>query len=240
MIIYPAIDLLDGKCVRLYRGDYGRVTEYSDDPLRVARAIGEAGADWIHVVDLNAAKTGRSENRGIIHRIAAETGLRVQTGGGIRTMPDIETLLAAGVSRCVIGTAAVRDPDFARAALSAHADRIAVGVDSRDGWVRVSGWTEDSGLDTLSFVRQIRAWGGRTVIYTDIDRDGALTGPALAASRELMAVSGLEVIISGGISCEADVAACSRIGAAGVIIGKALYEGKVDLRSCLRNASSPA
>lgn len=240
MIIYPAIDLLDGKCVRLYRGDYGKVTEYSDDPLKVARAIGDMGAEWIHVVDLNAAKTGRSENRETIRRIAAETRLRVQTGGGIRAMPDIEALLAAGVSRCVIGTAAVRDPDFARAALSAHADRIAVGLDCRDGRVRVSGWTEDSGVDTLSFARQIRDWGGQTVIYTDIDRDGALTGPALNAGKELMAVSGLDVIISGGISCEADVAACSRIGAAGVIIGKALYEGKVDLRSCLRNASFPA
>lgn len=235
MIIYPAIDLLNGKCVRLYRGDYGKVTEYSADPVAVARSIADLGAKWIHVVDLDAAKSGTAVNRPIIQAIAAETGLKVQTGGGIRDLASIEALLGAGVSRCVIGTAAVRDPGFAALALARYADHLAVGIDSRNGMVRVSGWTEDSGIDTLTLARRMRELGCQRIVYTDIERDGALSGPSLASSRELMDKSGLEVIVSGGVSSGDDIMACKRMGAAGVIVGKALYEGKVDLKKCLQS-----
>ncbi|HHX38172.1 MAG TPA: 1-(5-phosphoribosyl)-5-[(5-phosphoribosylamino)methylideneamino]imidazole-4-carboxamide isomerase [Clostridiaceae bacterium] len=235
MIIYPAIDLLDGKCVRLYRGDYNKVTEYSNDPVQVAKAIADIGATWLHVVDLNAARTGESYNRDIIKKIVAETGLHVQTGGGIRSLATVEALLDIGVARCVIGTAAVRDSEFAQTVLQKYSDQTAVGIDSRDGKVRVAGWTEDSGIDTLSLALQMKEWGAVTIIYTDISRDGALSGPAIASSRELMEQTGLDVIVSGGISSNSDINECRRIGAAGVIVGKALYERKVDLKKCFQN-----
>ncbi len=236
MIIYPAIDLLKGKCVRLYQGDYGKVTEYSEDPVGMAKAMAQEGADWIHIVDLDAAKTGERKNRDLIHRMTVESGLKVQTGGGIRDLETVEELLEAGVSRCVIGTAAVKNPTFLKAALKRYGDFLAVGIDSQNGLVKVSGWLEDSGVDTLSFAEEIKSLGAKTVIYTDINRDGALSGPALESSRELLEHTGLEVIMSGGIASASDLAACKKIGAAGVIVGKALYEGKVSLKECLENA----
>lgn len=236
MIIYPAIDLLDGRCVRLLRGDYNKVTEYSDDPVMVAKSIAKSGCTWLHVVDLNAARTGVAHNREIIGKIAQETGLKIQTGGGIRDLQTMAELYEVGVSRCVIGTAAVKDEAFAQEALMKYADQIAIGIDSRDGRVRVSGWTEDSGIDTISLALKMKEMGAQRIIYTDISRDGTLIGPALSGSEELMRQTGLEIIVSGGISSDADIVACRKIGAAGVIVGKALYEGKVDLAKCLQNA----
>ncbi len=235
MIIYPAIDLLNGRCVRLYRGDYNKVTEYSDDPVAVAKSIAQTGCDWLHVVDLDAARTGIAHNREIIQTIVQETGMKVQTGGGIRSLETMEELYKCGVARCVIGTAAVRDENFAKEALAEHGDRVAVGIDSRNGMVRVSGWTQDSGVDTITLALRMKELGARTVIYTDIERDGSLVGPSLASSKELMLRTGLDVIVSGGVSSDADIVACRNIGAAGVIVGKALYEGKVDLAQCMRN-----
>lgn len=236
MIIYPAIDLLNGRCVRLFRGDYNKVTEYSDDPVAVAESIMALGCEWLHVVDLDAARTGVGHNREIIRQIVSTTGLKVQTGGGIRDLETMKELFECGVSRCIIGTAAVRDDAFAQAALAEYADRTAVGIDSRNGMVRISGWTEDSGIDTIALALRMKEYGARTVVYTDIERDGSLMGPSLAGSKELMQRTGLDVIVSGGISSDADIVACRNIGAAGVIVGKALYEGKVDLKQCLQNA----
>ncbi len=240
MILYPAVDLLDGHCVRLRQGDYEAVTQYSDDPLAVAEGFRNAGASWIHVVDLDAARTGRAVNRVVIARIAAATGLRVQTGGGIRSMADVEALLKAGLSRLVIGTAAVRDPAFAREALAAYPDRIAIGIDARDGEVGVEGWTSGGGIQAVELALRMRELGARTVVYTDIARDGMLGGVALDKTREMVDRTGLDVIASGGVGSEQDVEEVRTTGAAGLIIGKALYEGKVDLAACLKKESSPA
>ncbi len=240
MILYPALDLLGGRCVRLRQGDYDQVTAYSDDPLEVAASFREAGARWIHIVDLDAARTGVATNRASIARMAAATGLQVQTGGGIRSQRDVEELLAAGVSRLIVGTAAVRDPAFTRAVLSAYPAHIAIGIDARDGEVGVDGWTRGGGVQALEFALRMREWGARTVVFTDIARDGMLTGPALRETADLVARTGLEVIASGGIGSEQDIDAVRATGAAGLIIGKALYEGKVDLAACLKKESSPA
>lgn len=240
MILYPAIDLLDGRCVRLRQGDYEAVTRYADDPIAVAEGFRKAGAAWIHVVDLDAARTGHAVNRTVISRIAAATGLRIQTGGGIRSMADVEALLEAGLSRLVIGTAAVRDPAFAREVLAAHPDRIAIGIDARDGEVGVEGWTRGGGIQAVELALRMRELGARTVVYTDIARDGMLGGVALDNTREMVDRTGLAVIASGGVGSEQDIEEVRTTGAAGLIIGKAIYEGKVDLAACLKKESSPA
>ena len=240
MILYPAIDLLGGRCVRLRQGDYAVVTAYADDPLAVAVGFRDAGASWIHIVDLDAARSGLPVNRPLIARISASTGLSIQTGGGIRSMEAVEELFAAGLSRLVLGTSAVRDPDFVRAALTRYADRIAIGIDARDGEVGIHGWTSGSGVKAVDFALQMKALGALTVVYTDIARDGMLGGAALDKTREMVERTGLAVIASGGIGSEQDIEDVRATGAAGVIVGKAIYEGKVDLAKCLKRESSPA
>ncbi len=240
MILYPALDLLGGRCVRLRQGDYDQVTAYSDDPLDVAATFRAAGARWLHVVDLDAARSGQATNRAMVARLAATTGLQVQTGGGIRSMQDVEELLAAGISRLILGTAAVRDPAFTRAALSAYPERIAIGIDARDGEVGVEGWTRGGGVQALDFALRMRDWGARTLVFTDIARDGMLIGPALQATRAMVARTGLDIIASGGVGTEQDIDAVRATGAAGLIMGKAIYEGKVDLAACLKKESSLA
>jgi phosphoribosylformimino-5-aminoimidazole carboxamide ribotide isomerase len=235
MIVYPAIDLLGGRCVRLRQGDYAQATVYSDDPVAVARGFRDAGAAWIHVVDLDAARSGVPVHHALIARIRTETGLRVQTGGGVRGMDVLEAHLAAGVERVVLGTAAVKDRAFTEEALRRHGDRIAIGIDARGGEVSVDGWTAGGGVRAADFARTMEALGARTVVFTDIARDGMLGGPALDATAELVRGTGLAVIASGGIGSQADIEAVRGIGAAGVIVGKALYEGKVDLAACWRN-----
>ncbi len=235
MIVYPAIDLLGGRCVRLRQGDYAQATVYSDDPVAVARGFRDAGAAWIHVVDLDAARSGVPVHHALVARIRAETGLRVQTGGGVRGMDVLEAHLAAGVERVVLGTAAVKDRAFTEEALRRHGDRIAIGIDARGGEVSVDGWTAGGGVRAADFARTMEALGARTVVFTDIARDGTLAGPALDATAELVRGTGLAVIASGGIGSQADIEAVRGIGAAGVIVGKALYEGKVDLAACWRN-----
>ena len=235
MVVYPAIDLLGGRCVRLRQGDYARATVYSDDPLAVAEGFRAAGATWIHVVDLDAARSGVPAHHALIARIRAETGLFVQTGGGVRGMETLEALLSAGIDRVVLGTSAVKDRTFTTEALRRHGARVAIGIDARDGEVGVDGWTSGSGVKTLEFARIMESLGATTVIHTDIARDGMLVGAALAATSELILGTKLAVIASGGIGSEADIEAVRAIGAAGVIVGKAIYEGKVDLARCLRN-----
>jgi phosphoribosylformimino-5-aminoimidazole carboxamide ribotide isomerase len=232
MVVYPAIDLLGGRCVRLRQGDYDQVTVYSDDPLAVARGFRDAGASWVHVVDLDAARSGVPVHHALIARIKAETGLSVQTGGGVRGMATLEALLSAGVDRVVLGTSAVRDREFTEAALRRYAAQVAIGVDARDGEVSVDGWTAGGGVRTLDFARRMEALGARTLIHTDIARDGMLTGPALAATEVLVRGTSLDIVASGGIGTLADIEAVRGIGAAGVIVGKAIYEGRVDLRAC--------
>ncbi len=236
MIVYPAIDLLGGRCVRLRQGDYAQATVYSDDPVAVARAFRAVGADWVHIVDLDAARSGVPAHQALIARIRAETGLRVQTGGGVRNLAALEAHLAAGVERVVLGTSAVKDRPFTEEALRRHGAAIAIGIDARGGEVSVDGWTAGGGVKALEFAGWMEALGARTAIFTDIARDGMLAGPALDATAELVRETGMDVIASGGIGSLADIEAVRAIGAAGVIVGKALYEGRVDLAACLRNA----
>ncbi|MBR3533916.1 MAG: 1-(5-phosphoribosyl)-5-[(5-phosphoribosylamino)methylideneamino]imidazole-4-carboxamide isomerase [Clostridiales bacterium] len=235
MIILPAVDLLGGKCVRLLKGDYDKVTVYNDDPLSQAWEFKEAGAQWIHVVDLDAARTGVPTNHAIIRQIAEKTGLKVDTGGGIRNMDTLRRWIEDyGVSRCVLGTAAVRDRAFTENALELYGDKIAIGIDAKDGEVAVDGWTEGSGLDAVEFALIMKSIGAETIVFTDIARDGMLTGPAVSSTKLMVESTGLDVIASGGIGSNEDIDKVRTTGCAGVIVGKAIYEGKVDLKACLQ------
>lgn len=234
-IVYPAIDLRDGRVVRLQEGNPHRQTAYGDDPAEVAARWRAAGAAWLHVVDLDAAF---GEEAGANRRALAailRLGGRVQFGGGVRTADAVAGLLDLGVSRVVLGTAAVENPDLVAVALARFGpEAVAVAIDARDGRVRTRGWQAESGLDAVAFARRLADLGLRTAIYTDIARDGLGTGVNVAASRALAEASGLEVIASGGVASLADVRAVRDAGLSGVIIGRALYEGQVDLREALR------
>ena len=236
MIILPAVDLLGGKCVRLLKGDYNKVTVYNDDPLEQAWQFKEAGAEWIHVVDLDAAKSGVPTNHEIIRKIAESTGLKVDTGGGIRNMDTLRRWIEDyGVSRCVLGPAAVKDRSFTEKAIEMYEEKIAIGIDAKDGEVAVDGWTAGSGIDAVEFGQIMKSIGAKTVVFTDIARDGMLTGPAVESTKLMVEKTGLDVIASGGIGSDEDIMNIRTSGCAGVIVGKAIYEGKVDLKACLQS-----
>jgi len=232
--IYPAIDLRGGKVVRLKEGDPKRLTEYSDDPAETARRWLEAGASWLHVVNLDGAfGENESANRSAIEAIL-KTGAQIQFGGGIRSLGALERALKLGVSRVVLGTVAVEQPNAVADALRMFGpEKIAVGIDARDGLVRVRGWQSGSRVSTIDLALQMRTLGVRTVIFTDISRDGVNAGLNIPATRELAEVSGLDVIASGGVYTLEDVTAARDANLAGVIIGRALYEGTVDLKEAL-------
>lgn len=236
--VFPAIDLRRGRCVRLEKGDADRETVYGDDPLAVARSFAEAGAAWIHVVDLDAA-FGDGSNRALIRRIVESTGLKVQTGGGLRSEDDLAEVLDAGAARAVIGTAAIESPELVRRAVERWgADRIAVGLDARGRRPAARGWTEESGVDLFDLAARMVEMGARTIVHTDIERDGMLQGPNLALSAELARATGAGVIVSGGVAGGDDVAAAARAGEGivGIIVGKAIYEERIDLREAIRAA----
>lgn len=236
MIILPAIDLIGGKCVRLQKGDYNKVTIYNDDPLAQAMSFKEAGAEWIHIVDLDAAKSGIPTNHEIIAQIASKTGLKVDTGGGIRNMDTLSRWIEDyGVSRCVLGTAAIKDRKFTEAAIARYGEKIAIGIDAKSGEVAVDGWTNGSGVNAVDFALIMKSIGAKTVVFTDIARDGMLTGPAVESTKEMVEKTGLDVIASGGIGCDDDVLNIKTSGCTGVIVGKAIYEGRVDLKKCLQS-----
>jgi phosphoribosylformimino-5-aminoimidazole carboxamide ribotide isomerase len=236
MIIYPAIDLLGGQCVRLRQGRYDQVTVYDPDPLAVALRFQRAGAPWLHVVDLDAARTGVPVHGDMIAAIRRETGLKIQTGGGIRSLSHLLFLLEdLRIDRVVLGTAAVRDRPFVEQALRLYPDRIAIGIDARDGEVSIDGWTRGSGLKALEFAVLMAEAGARVAIFTDISRDGMLAGSETGFIREMVGKSGLSIIASGGIGSMQDIEAVRRTGAAGVIVGRAIYEGKVDIERCWQN-----
>lgn len=234
MIIFPAIDLWEGRCVRLYQGSFARQTVYAEDPVEQALRFADEGAEYLHVVDLNAARTGGDENLEWICRICRETKLKVQTGGGLRSMEALDTRFAAGVWRCVIGTAAVVDPAFTQEALRIYGARLAVGADCRGDRLAVKGWTDLTEVSLRAFVPGLRDMGCRTLIYTDISRDGALVGPNFEVCRRLIEESGMNLVISGGVAGDADVVTAEHLGADGIIIGKALYENRVELYKCLQ------
>lgn len=233
MYLYPAIDLYDGKAVRLFKGDYGQMTVYSEDPLAVAQDFQAAGAEKIHLVDLEGAKLGRPANLEIIEKIVKTTGLFAEAGGGIRSMETVEAYLGIGVSRVILGTAAVENPDFLKEALEKYGEKIAVGVDLKDGYAAVRGWTETSGLRAEEFFRQMEGLGVKTVICTDISRDGAMKGTNRALYRELSSRFRLDLIASGGVSTMEDVRALAAMGLHGAIIGRAYYIGAIDLKTAI-------
>lgn len=236
MIIYPAIDLLGGKCVRLRQGKYDQVTVYNDDPMEQAQRFKDAGAEWIHVVDLDAARSGIPTNHEIIKEISIKTGLKVDTGGGIRNMDTLRRWIEDyGVQRCVIGTSAIKDRKFTEEALKRYADKIAIGIDAKGGEVAVDGWTEGSGVTAVDFAKTMKSIGAQAIVFTDIARDGMLTGPAFDSTKELVYRTGLKVTASGGIGSDEDIMYIKGSGCEGVIVGKAIYEGKVDLKKCLQS-----
>lgn len=239
MIVLPAIDLKDGTCVRLLRGEFDTVHQVADDPVETALAFREAGASYIHMVDLDGAKDGVRKNSEIVRRVAEESGLRIELGGGIRCMDDLRAVFGLGVYRAVIGSAAVTNPGFAAQAAAEFGDRVAVGIDTKDGRVKTAGWVDDSGLDYLDFARHMASLGVQNLIFTDIDTDGALSGPPLARLGALRSAVSCRLTASGGVSCNRDVRDLKAAGMDGVIIGKAYYTGAVDLRRAIEEAGEP-
>ena len=237
MFLYPAIDLVGGKAVRLYKGDYAQMTVYSDDPVSVAQDFQAAGAKHIHLVDLEGAKSGIPENLQTIQKIIAETDLFVEVGGGVRTMETVDTYLSSGVNRVILGTAAVTDREFLEAALVKYGEQIAVGVDLKDGFVAIKGWTETSTLTADRFFMQIQNLGVKTIICTDISQDGAMKGTNRALYQELSAKYSIDLIASGGLSSIEDVKALAAMGLHGAIIGKAYYIGAIDLKEAVEVAT---
>lgn len=231
--ILPAIDLIDGQCVRLLQGDYSKKTVFADDPVEKAKEFLAKGAAAIHLVDLDGAKTGHPVNDAIVKAVKRETGLFAEIGGGIRTMADIETYLEAGLDRVILGTSAVRNKTLVTEAAKKYGKQIAVGIDAKDGKVAVAGWEEKSDLDAFSFARIIAGLGIATIIYTDISRDGMLAGPNLEAMAKMASSVEAAVIASGGVTKDSDVAALKETGVNGVIIGKAIYTGDVKLENIL-------
>ena len=236
MLIFPAIDLYEGKAVRLYKGNYDEMTVYSTDPVSVARDFKAQGAEQMHTVDLEGARDGGTPNLGMIERIVAETGLFVECGGGMRDMASIDRAFSSGVGRVILGTAAVSDEALLADAVQKYGEKIAVGADLRDGKVAIKGWREDSGLTAEDFLRRIEALGVRTVISTDISRDGAMRGANAELYERLQRDFGLELIASGGVSSLEDVRRLRTLGLYGAIIGKAYYTGDIDLREAVEAA----
>lgn len=236
MIIYPAIDLVQGKAVRLYKGDYAQMTVYNEDPLAVAKDFAAAGATRLHLVDLEGAKTGLPVNKDVIRRIVENTELFVEVGGGVRNMQTVRELLAVGVDRVILGTAAVTDEAFLREALARFGQRIAVGVDLKDGFVAIKGWTETSQLTAETFFDRMQHLGVRTVICTDISRDGAMQGTNRALYTTLSHRYPMDIIASGGVSSLEDVRRLAEMGLHGAIIGKAYYVGAIDLKEAIEVA----
>jgi len=233
MYLYPAIDLVGGKAVRLYKGDYAQMTVYGHDPVSVARDFQAAGAKHIHLVDLEGAKSGIPENLSTIRSIIENTDLFVEVGGGIRNMETVETYLSIGVNRVILGTAAVTNPEFLEGALQKYGEKIAVGVDLKDGLVAIKGWTETSDLTADAFFANMQRLGVRTCICTDISRDGAMKGTNRELYQTLSEKYTIDLIASGGVSSLEDVKALAKMGLHGAIIGKAYYIGAIDLKEAI-------
>ena len=236
MILFPAIDLVGGKAVRLFRGDYAQMTVYSEHPEEIARDFAACGATHIHLVDLEGAKSGETPNLDAVLAIRAASGAFCEVGGGVRTMAVAARYLSAGLDRVILGTAAVTDRAFLREAVSEFGDKIAVGVDLKDGCVAVKGWTETTALTADDFCAEMQALGVRTLICTDISRDGAMQGTNLALYRDLSEKFDLQITASGGVSTMEDVVRLREMGLYGAIVGKAYYTGALNLREAIEAA----
>ncbi|MCD7948571.1 MAG: 1-(5-phosphoribosyl)-5-[(5-phosphoribosylamino)methylideneamino]imidazole-4-carboxamide isomerase [Oscillospiraceae bacterium] len=236
MIVLPAIDLKDRKVVRLYKGDFATVHQVADDPMETARAFAQAGARWMHMVDLDGAKSGARLNSDVVRAVAEDAGLRIELGGGMRTMEDLRAADGIGVQRMVVGSAAVTDPAFVREAVSVYGARIAVGIDTLGGIVKTAGWVESSGLPYLDFARSMEEIGVKVIVFTDIATDGALSGPSYDRLCALQAAVSCDIVASGGVTTLDDIKRLRDMGLYGAIIGKAYYAGTIDLAAAVKEA----
>ena len=236
MLIYPAIDLYEGKAVRLFKGDYEKMTVYSDHPLEIAEDFQAAGATCLHTVDLEGAKSGETPNLEVIRQLVRNTDLFTEVGGGIRSMQVIERYLDAGIGRVILGTAAVTDRPFLERAASDYKEKIAVGVDIKDGYVAIRGWTEKSELNAFDFCKDLQQLGIRTIICTDISRDGAMKGTNVELYDKLREMLDMQIIASGGVSDMDDIRRLRAMDLYGAIIGKAYYTGAIDLKEAIAAA----
>lgn len=237
MILFPAIDIRDGQCVRLYQGDYDQMTVYSNDPVEIARRLQDAGASWLHVVDLDGAREGHPINSALIARMCQETNLKIEASGGLRTPQDIESLLASGVERVVLGTVILTNRELLGHALQRWGQRIVVGLDAREGRVAIRGWRETSDISVTELARELSTNGVQRIIYTDIGRDAVMQGPNFAALRAMLDAlkgSATNLIASGGVSSLEDLQRLAELEIEGAIIGKALYIGAIDLAEAVR------
>lgn len=233
MILYPAIDILGGKCVRLTQGRFDQAVVYFDDPLDAAKKWADAGASWLHVVDLDGAKEGKPVNTAAIERIMTSVNLPVQIGGGIRSQDVAEIFLTMGAGRVIVGSAAVEDPDLIQILCVKYEDRIGVSLDAKEGRVAIHGWQKVSDKDVIQVAQSFEGIGLQTLVYTDISRDGMMTGPNWEGLKKMIDSVGVQVVASGGLSNLEDIKKAKELGAGGCILGKALYEGKIDLKQAL-------
>lgn len=241
MLIIPAIDILNGACVRLYQGDYGKAQEYHSNPVDIAAKFEETGARRIHVVDLDAAKGAGVHNRGVISEIARRVSVEVEVGGGVRSEAEIDALIDAGVSRMILGTVLIRDPDSVAGWVAKYGDTLIAGIDARDGIVKVSGWEENSSLQDTDLARRVAEMGFSSIVYTNIAVDGTLEGPDIEGTNGIAEASGIDVILSAGIGSIADVKRVLSLRherVIGAIAGKAIYEGTLDLSEALAAAEN--
>lgn len=236
MNIFPAIDLFDKKAVRLFKGDYNQMTVYSNNPIEIARDFEAKGAKFIHMVDLEGAKDGTTPNLEIVAQVAKETGLFVEIGGGIRSMETLEKYFGAGVDRAILGTSAVTDEEFLKRAVNAYGEKIAVGADVKDGYIAIKGWLEKSTLTLDAFFEKMQSLGVKTIICTDISKDGAMRGTNLKMYKELSEKYSLDIVASGGVSTIDDVIELRKMDLYGAIIGKAYYIGAIDLEKAIEVA----
>ena len=236
MLIYPAIDLFEGKVVRLYKGDYNQITVYSDNPLEIAEKFKASGAEYIHIVDLEGAKNGTTPNFDTVINIKKQTGFFCEVGGGIRDMDTIERYVSNGIDRVILGTAAVTEKDFVKKAVEKYKDKIAVGIDIKDGFVAIKGWTLKSNLSAFDFAEKMQNIGVKTLICTDISKDGAMMGTNHSLYQELKQKFNMQIIASGGVSSIDDIIKLKENDTYGAIIGKAYYIGAIDLKKAIEVA----
>jgi len=234
MQIYPAIDIKDGQCVRLKQGRFDDVTVYDSNPVAVAKKFVAEGATYLHIVDLDGARAGAGANKEIIKKIVDTLEIPVQTGGGIRSLEDIESYIATGVSRVILGTVAVNKPEIVKEAVKLYGKKIAVGIDASNGMVAIHGWEEVSNISAVDLCKQMKDYGVETIIYTDISKDGMMEGPNIESTKEIVDATGIDIICSGGVSNVDDIKKADQIGAHGVIIGKAIYQGNISLSEVIR------
>jgi len=238
MKLLPAIDLLGGNCVRLFRGDFDTAHQVADDPLSTARSFQKAGSGWIHMVDLDGARTGDGINRPVILQVAQNTSLKVEVGGGIRSMDAIDTYLQGGVSRVILGSAALEDPALVKKAVEQYGQRIAVGIDAKNGQVAARGWLSTSSVDYLTLAKQMENLGVSTIIYTDIAKDGMMLGPNFEQMKALRQAVSCDLVASGGIRSLEDLQQLQDIGIDWAILGKSIYQGAIDLAKALKWAKT--